>query len=267
MENLAHKLWIVQAVNQLLGPLVRSALEALGFHPAPGADVIPDFLVMTVLVVLIVTAVGLFIRSRLSVENPGKFQIVLEDVVGLFVSLLKENIGPKGPQYLPLIGTIGIYIFLCNMLSKVPGFMSPTANINVTLGCALTVWLYYHAMGVKAQGIVAYVKHFAVPPGSPVALAPLMLIIEIISHLSRVLSLSLRLFGNIFGEEMVVLILGSLIPFIVPLPMMILGIVTGTLQAFIFVLLTMIYLAAAVHTEHDHEDGDHRDEAVAHAAA
>ncbi len=145
------------------------------------------------------------------------------------------------------------------MMSKVPGFMSPTANINVTLGCALTVWIYYHAMGVKAQGIVAYVKHFAVPPGSPVALAPLMLIIEIISHLSRVLSLSLRLFGNIFGEEMVVLILGSLIPFIVPLPMMILGIVTGTLQAFIFVLLTMIYLAAAVHTEHDHEDGSTRE--------
>ena len=186
-------------------------------------------------------------------------------MVGLFVSLLKENIGPKGPQYLPLIGTIGIYIFLCNMMSKMPGFMSPTANINVTLGCALTVWIYYHAMGVKAQGIVAYVKHFAVPPGSPVALAPLMLIIEIISHLSRVLSLSLRLFGNIFGEEMVVLILGSLIPFIVPLPMMILGIVTGTLQAFIFVLLTMIYLAAAVHTEHDHED--HNGEATAHAAA
>jgi F-type H+-transporting ATPase subunit a len=265
MENLAHKLWIVQAVNQLFGPLVRPLLEALGFHPAPGADVIPDFLVMTVLLVLIVTGLALFLRSQLSVENPGKLQIVMEDVVGLFVSLLKENIGPKGPQYLPLIGTIGIYIFLSNMISKIPGLMSPTSNINVTLGCALTVWIYYHLMGVKAQGIVAYVKHFAVPPGSPVALAPLMLIIEIISHLSRVLSLSLRLFGNIFGEEMVVLILGSLIPFLVPLPMMVLGIVTGTLQAFIFVLLTMIYLAAAVHTEHDHEE--HNGEAHAHAAA
>lgn len=265
MENLQHKLWIVQAVNALFGPFVRSVLEALGFHPAPGADVIPDFLVMTALIVIGVTVLCLIVRSRLSVEAPGKLQIVLEDVVGFLVGMLRENIGPKGPKYLPLIGTIGIYIFLSNMISKVPGLMSPTSNINVTLGCALTVWLYYHIEGVKAQGLFSYVKHFAVPPGSPVALAPLMLIIEIISHLSRVLSLSLRLFGNIFGEEMVVLILASLIPFLAPLPMMVLGIVTGTLQAFIFVLLTMIYLAAAVHTDNDHDH--HVAEAPAHAAA
>lgn len=265
MENLQHQLWIVQAVNQLFGPLVRAALEALGFHPAPGRDVIPDYLVITMVIVLGVTALSLFVRSRLSVENPGRLQLVLEDVVGLLMGMLKDNIGPKGPRFLPLVGTIGIFIFLCNMIGKVPGFMSPTANINVTLGCALTVWVYYHFQGVKAQGIVAYLKHFAVPPGSPVFLAPLMLVIEVISHLSRVMSLSLRLFGNIFGEEMVVLILGSLIPFLVPLPMMVLGIVTGTLQAFIFALLTMIYLAAAVHTDNDHEA--HVAEAPAHAAA
>jgi F-type H+-transporting ATPase subunit a len=146
--------------------------------------------------------------------------------------------------------------------------MSPTANLNTTLGCALTVWVYYHFQGIKAQGIVAYVKHFAVPPGSPVFIAPLMFPIEIISHLSRVMSLSLRLFGNIFGEEVVVLIMGSLIPFVVPLPMIVLGLVTGSLQAFIFILLAMIYLASAVHTEHDHEaPGDELEEANAHAAA
>ena len=108
-------------------------------------------------------------------------------------------------------------------------------------------------------------KHFAAPPGAPIFIAPIMLPIEIISHLSRVMSLSLRLFGNIFGEELVVLILASIVPFIAPLPMMVLGLVTGTLQAFIFMLLTMIYLAGAVHTEHDHEG--HHDEAVAHATA
>jgi F-type H+-transporting ATPase subunit a len=265
MENLEHKLWIVQAVNQLFGPMVAAALQAAGFHVKPGADVIPDFLVMSVLIVIGVAIFGLLIRSTFRVENPGKVQIVLEDIVGFLVSMLKEYIGPKGPQYLPLIGTVGIFIFLGNMLSKVPGLMSPTSNINVTFGCALTVWVFYHLQGVRAQGIVAYLKHFAVPPGSPVALAPLMLIIEIISHLSRVMSLSLRLFGNIFGEEMVVLILGSLIPFLVPLPMVVLGIVTGTLQAFIFVLLTTIYLAAAVHTDEDHEH--HVAEANGHAAA
>ena len=95
------------------------------------------------------------------------------------------------------------------------------------------------------------------PPGAPVFLAPLMLIIELISHFSRVMSLSLRLFGNIFGEELVILILFSIIPFIVPLPMMFLGIITASLQAFIFVLQTMIYLGGAVATEHEqHEHGE-----------
>ena len=152
------------------------------------------------------------------------------------------------------------------MIGKIPGFMSPTASINVTLGCALTVWVYYHLQGVKEQGILSYVKHFAAPPGAPLFIAPIMFPIEIISHLSRVLSLSIRLFGNIFGEELVVLILASIVPLLVPLPMMVLGVITGTLQAFIFVMLTMIYLSGAVHTEHEHEQHEH-EEAAAHATA
>ena len=134
--------------------------------------------------------------------------------------------------------------------------MAPTSNLNVTLGCALTVWVFYHVQGVKEQGVVAYLKHFAVPPGSPVAMAPLMLIIELISHVARVMSLTLRLFGNIFGEELVIIILASLVPFIVPLPMMFLGLLTGTLQALIFVILTMVYLGAAVAVEH-HDEAHH----------
>ena len=122
------------------------------------------------------------------------------------------------------------------------------------LGCALTVAVYYHLQGIKEQGVVSYVKHFAAPPGAPIFLAPIMLPIEIISHLSRVLSLSLRLFGNIFGEELVILILFSIIPFFVPLPMMFLGLITASLQAFIFVLLTTIYLGGAVATEHEQHD-------------
>jgi F-type H+-transporting ATPase subunit a len=120
-------------------------------------------------------------------------------------------------------------------------------------------------MGFREQGVFNYLKHFAVMPGAPLWIAPMILIIEVISHLSRVMSLSLRLFGNIFGEEMVVAIIGSIVPFVAPLPMMVLGLITGSLQAFIFVMLTIIYLAAAVHTDHDHEDHDH--EAEAHASA
>ena len=165
---------------------------------------------------------------------------------------MKEDIGPKGPRYLTVVATIGAFIWIGNLMGQVPGLIPATMNINVTLACALVVWLYYHFQGVKEQGILSYLKHFAAPPGIPVALAPIMLPIEIISHLSRVMSLSLRLFGNIFGEKLVVLILASIVPFIIPLPIMFLGVIIGTLQALIFVKLTMIYLSAAVATEHDH---------------
>ena len=134
---------------------------------------------------------------------------------------------------------------------------APTSNINVTVGCAVTTWVYYHLQGLKKQGVVNYLKHFAVPPGAPVWMAPVMLPIEVISHASRLLSLSLRLFGNIFGEELIILIIGSIVPFLVPLPMMFLGLITGGLQAFIFVLLSIIYLQAAVAVEHEHDEHGH----------
>jgi F-type H+-transporting ATPase subunit a len=268
METLHHELWIVQIVNAILGPVVGAAMQALGMHVEPGAALIPDHVIMCGVIVLFVAVLSLVARSRLSVENPGRFQIALEEIVGLFLQLLRTNVGEKGPRFLPLVGGIGVFIFIANQMGKIPGLMSPTASLNTTVGCALTVWVYYHYQGIREQGVVAYVKHFAAPPGAPIFIAPIMFPIEIISHLSRVMSLSLRLFGNIFGEEMVVLILASIVPFLVPLPMMVLGLVTGTLQAFIFMLLTMIYLAGAVHTEHDHEHAhDAHEEAGAHAAA
>ena len=159
---------------------------------------------------------SLFVRSRLSVENPGKLQILLEDGLRALLGMMEQWIGPKGPRYFPLVGTLFVFILVSNYLGLVPGFMAPTSSLNVTLGCALTIWVYYHFQGFKEQGVVNYLKHFAMPPGSPVWMAPLMLIIEIISHLARVMSLSLRLFGNIFGEELVILIFFSLVPFRAP---------------------------------------------------
>ena len=266
MEKLEHPLWIVDVVNALLGPPVKAALEALGFHiKAEHGIVIPNYLVMVMLIVAVLTVLSLIIRSRLSVENPGKLQIVFEDALTAVINLLEEWIGPKGRNYLPLIATFGIFILFGNYMGLIPGLMAPTSNINVTLGCAITTWVYYHFHGVKEQGVFSYIKHFAMPPGSPAALAPVMFVIEIISHFSRVLSLSLRLFGNIFGEEMVILILFTLIPFLVPLPMMFLGLITGALQAFIFVLLSIIYLQGAVAVEH-HEDEHGHDAPSGHQA-
>jgi F-type H+-transporting ATPase subunit a len=257
MEKLEHPLWIVHLVNALFGPLVVRAGEAIGWHFAKPAEPIPPYLVMVMLILAATTVLSLIVRSRLSVEHPGKLQIVLEDGVQAVLGLLEEWIGPDGRRFLPLIGTLGVFILLGNYMGLIPGLMAPTSSINVTLGCALTTWVYYHFQGIKKQGVISYIKHFALPPGSPVALAPLMFVIEIISHTSRVLSLSLRLFGNIFGEELVIVILASIIPFVVPLPMMLLGLVTGGLQAFIFVLLSIIYLQGAVAVEHDHDDHGH----------
>jgi F-type H+-transporting ATPase subunit a len=252
MEQLEHPLLIVDWVNALFEPL----FGLFGIHAAPGHHLIPNYLVMTLLIVLGYLVLGLVMRSRLSVENPSKFQIVLEDLVSAVAGLLDQWLGPKGRRFLPLVGALGFYILAGNYLGLIPGFMAPTSNINVTLGCALTTWVYYHLQGIMAHGPISYIKHFAGPPGSPAWMIPIMFPIEIISHFSRILSLSLRLFGNIFGEELVIIILASLVPFIVPLPMMFLGLLTATLQALIFAILTMVYLGGAVAVEH-HDEAHH----------
>ena len=263
MEKLHHELWIVQAVNTVLGPVAAAILRALG-RPVPDpAHVIPDYLAIIIVIVAGLTVLSLVVRSRLSVEDPGRLQIVFEDAMSGLHGLLDDWVGPKGRRYVPLVGTLAIFIWVSNMAGMVPGLMAPTSTLNVTLGCAITVVVYYHYQGVKEQGLGRYLLHFAMPPGSPAAMAPLMFFLEVISHCARVLSLSIRLFGNIFGEELVILILASIIPFVVPLPMMFLGLLTGTLQAAIFTILTMVYLGGAVASEHDHEDV-HGHEAAAH---
>ncbi len=255
MEKLHHELWITHAVNAVFGPIWAAMLRAAG-KDVPAGALIPDYIAMLIVIAIALTALSLIVRSRLSVENPGSLQVALEDFITAFQGLLADFVGPKGPNYLPLVVSIFVVIWLSNLSGLVPGLMAPTSNLNVTLGCAITVWTYYHFQGFKEQGVVAYLKHFAVPPGSPVIMAPLMLIIELIGHAARVLSLSLRLFGNIFGEELVIIILASLVPFIVPLPMMFLGLLTGTLQALIFAILTMVYLGGAVAVEH-HDEAHH----------
>jgi len=250
MDKLHHELWIVNAINAVLGPVVALGYRALGME-IPDGKLVPDYLAMLLVLSAALVALAFVVRSRLSVENPGKLQILLEDAVQGLYSMLDMLVGPKGRRYLPLIGTVFVIIWLSNLAGLVPGLMAPTSNINVTVGCALLVWFYYHIEGIRAQGLGAYLKHFAMPPGIPVFLAPIMIIIEPISHLARAMSLSLRLFGNVFGEELVILILASLVPFVVPLPMMMLGVLTGTLQAGIFVMLTMIYLGGAVAAEHE----------------
>lgn len=215
-------------------------IEAV-FHVHP-----PDHIVMAVFVAVFLSASAIVFRRRISVENPGRLQLVLEALVGGLLSLLRENVGPKGRSFLGLVGTLALFILVSNLFGLVPYFSSPTVSINMPVGCAIVAFLYYNFQGIRAHGVRKYFAHFLGP--SP-WLAPVMLPIEIISHLSRMLSLSVRLFGNIFGEELVVVVIAFLIPFVVPIPMMAFGVFGSTLQAFVFTMLTVIYLGGAVAAE------------------
>jgi len=249
MEELEHPLAIVILFNKLFGPPVAALLGLAGIHIKNPHDFIPDYIVMVILVAaFLVVVLGLAARRRSLV--PHGVQNVIELIIEFLEGLLVDIIGPQGKKYLPMIGTIGLFILCSNLLGLVPGLMSPTSKLNVTLGCALSVFVYYHYQGIKSNGLLKYLKHFS---GPSLFLAPLMVPIELISHLSRPLSLSIRLFSNIFAEEVLIVVIASIIPYFLPLPFMVLSLFTGALQAFVFVLLACIYISGAVAHEEDHE--------------
>ena len=243
--------WIAEWVNSTLGPVVAALLGALyglfGWTYAPGHMVIPEHVTFAVLVFLFCALFFPMVGRSFSMGKPGRVKQILELVVEFLNSQMEEVIGHGARKYLPMVATIGIFILLMNLCGQIPGFASPTSSINVTVGCALVVFLYYNYLGVRKQGLLSYLKHFA---GPVPLMAPLMIPIEIISHLARPFSLSVRLFANIFGEHQVLAVFFALVPFIVPLPIMALGLFASFLQAFIFMVLTMVYIAGAVSEEH-----------------
>jgi F-type H+-transporting ATPase subunit a len=183
---------------------------------------------------------------RLSVDDPGSLQHVMEGIEGFVDDLGKEIIGHHYHRYVPYLVTLGLFILSCNLIGLVPGMESPTGVPVVPLGCALVTWFYYHIQGLRENGF-GYVKHFMGPVWW---LAPLMFPIEIFSHLARVLSLTIRLFANMFAGEMVTLVFFSLIPLGVPIIFQGLHIGVAFIQTYIFVLLACVYLSEA--TAHDH---------------
>lgn len=248
MEELEHSLFIVELFNKAFGKPLAALLGLLGIKVANPSHLVPDYIVMSLIVVVVMGLIFGLASRKLSLV-PSKRQTVLELIVGLFEGLIMDTIGEQGKKYLPVIGSVGIFVFSSNMLGLIPGLMSPTSKLNVTLGCALVVFTYYHWQGMKAQGVFKYLKTFA---GPIPAIAPLMLPIELISHFSRPVSLSLRLFGNIFAEDLLILIMASIIPFFLPLPFMAIAIFTSLIQSFVFVLLSCIYIAGAVSHEGEH---------------
>ncbi|GAA6993443.1 F0F1 ATP synthase subunit A [Helicobacter pylori] len=188
--------------------------------------------------------------SRKMQMVPMGLQNVYESIISAILSVAKDIIGEElARKYFPLAGTIALYVFFSNMIGIIPGFESPTASWSFTLVLALIVFFYYHFEGIRVQGFFKYFAHFA---GPVKWLAPFMFPIEIISHFSRIVSLSFRLFGNIKGDDMFLLIMLLLVPWAVPVaPFMVLFFM-GILQAFVFMILTYVYLAGAVLTDEGH---------------
>jgi len=182
---------------------------------------------------------------------PTGAQNVMEAYLEGVIAMGKDVIGEElARKYLPLVATAGLFIFVSNVIGIIPGFESPTSNINVTLPLAILVFLYYNWEGIKKHGVINYFKHFA---GPVKALSPLMFPIEVVSHISRIISLSFRLFGNIKGDDLFLWVLLMLVPYIAPLPAYVLLTFSAVLQTFVFMILIYVYLAGAVAIDEEHE--------------
>ncbi|MDY0190781.1 MAG: F0F1 ATP synthase subunit A [Desulfuromonas sp.] len=209
-------------------------------HTHVGEHVTYTWLVMLILITIA------FAVSRGIKMVPGTLQNLMESVISGIEGLLVETMGPKGKAYFPLIATFALFILISNLIGLVPGLYPPTANLNTNAALALTVFAMTHIVGVKEHGF-GYLKHFM---GPVLALAPLVFVIEIIGHIARPLSLSLRLFGNMYGHEIVLMIFFALVPLFLPIPMMLMGVLVAFIQAFVFTLLAMIYIAGALEEAH-----------------
>lgn len=208
--------------------------------------VVPHYVTYAFLASLILVGVALVMRGSLALVPKG-VQNFMEVMVESLFRLAEENIGHHwGKYFFPLIGTLGLYILLCNFMGLIPGFTAPTSNINMTASMAVPVFLATHYYGIKVHG-VKYIKHFL---GPIMWLAPMMFIIEFIGHLVRPVTLSVRLFGNMIAKHMILFALGLLAPLIVPVAILGLGVLVSLIQAFVFVLLTSLYLAGSVEEAH-----------------
>jgi F-type H+-transporting ATPase subunit a len=249
-------------------------MDAIEHPPIFRLPGVPDHVLYTWVAMAILIGLAFMATRRIALVPRGA-QNFVEVIIEQFIGMIDDVIGPEGRRYLPLIGTLGLFILVCNLLGLVPGLIAPTGNLMTNAACALVVFFAYHYIGIKKQGLGHYLKHFM---GPQPALAPLMVPIEIISHLARPLSLTLRLFGNMVGGHILLAIifflmgldgligwalsgsvpgavvggLGGLVMivftvgFLYPLKMLV-----SLLQAFIFVMLTMLYISGAI------EEGEH----------
>lgn len=243
-----EQLWFTAFLNRHFAGFTNALYAALHVGPArhPQAP-IPNYVAMEILAFLFLAAFLIAARFTLSVEKPGPLQHAVEWVNGFISDQSEDMIGHDSGTYTSYLATLGMFILVSNLMGLVPGFESPTAIPSVPLGCALVTWIFYHIHGLRKNGPVGYLKHFLGPVWW---LAPLMFVIEACSHLARILSLTVRLYANMFAGDMVTLVFFSLVPLGLPILFMGLHIGVSLIQTYIFVLLAMVYLGEA--TAHEH---------------
>ncbi len=212
---------------------------------------VPSYVTYSWLAMIILIVVAIIIRGSIKLVPRG-IQNLIESMVEVLYNLCRQNLGEHWAERLfPLIGTLGLYILLCNFMGLIPGFESPTSNINMTASCAIPVFFATHYYGLKIHKL-GYIQHFLGPIRSIYAL-PLMLmmfVIEVIGHIARPLTLSVRLFGNMISKHLIIVVLGILAPAFIPIGILGLGVLVSIVQAFVFVLLTTLYLAGSIEEAH-----------------
>jgi len=239
-----HEIWITKLFNDYLAGPGNAALGLVG-RPAV-ARPWEDFMTMQLLVVVLTMVLFALIRTRLSSDKPGKLQQSFELIYNFLGGEAESYIEHHSAEYVPYFGTIFLFVLFCNLIGLIPGLEAPTMFPYVPAGCAIATFVYYNAMGARANG-VGYLMHFVGPSWG---LAVLMIPIEIVSNLARPLSLTVRLFANMFAGEQVTMVFLGLTKFIVPVAFMALHVFVSLLQAYIFALLSMAYVGGAVSHEH-----------------
>jgi F-type H+-transporting ATPase subunit a len=244
-----EQLWFAKLLNHAFAKPVSAVLNSLppAFHPHNPEAPITNSVSMEILAVFILILIFLAVRSRLSVDKPGGIQHVAEMVHDFITTQSEEIIGEHSDRFTPFLTALFLFILVSNLIGLIPTLESPTATIEITLGCAVVAFIYYNVQGIREQGPIGYLKHFMGPVWW---LAWLLFPIEIISHLARVMSLSIRLYANMFAGDAVTNAFFALVPLGVPAIFLMLHVAVSLLQAYIFTLLTTIYLQGAVTHEH-----------------
>jgi F-type H+-transporting ATPase subunit a len=241
-----ESLALTRLLNHLFGGVVNSTLQMVGVHPANAAAPITDAYALELLVAGLLIAFFIVVRLTLSVEKPGPAQQIAEMVNEFTGSLGEQIIGHGFEKYQAFVTCIFLFVLSNNLIGLLPGVPAPTTSPVVPLGLAIPTFLYYNYQGFRAQGFIGYLKHFCGPIWW---MAWLLLPIELVSHFARIMSLTIRLYANMFASDMLTLGFFSLIPIGVPSIFLGLHVFVSCIQAFIFMLLSMIYLSLAVSHE------------------